>query len=214
MQATGLEYTINPGEGAFYGPKLEFVLRTPSGATGSAAPCRWTSICRRVWARLRGEDGERHVPGDAASGHARIGGALLRHSARTPCGHLPLWLSPVQVVVNTITLDADDYAHEVVQALRRAGIRAESDLRNEKISYKVREHSLAKVPVQFALGKREVEERTVSVRRLGSKQQRSQTLDEAVAGLAAEIEQHTGPLEAADARSVQPQRRDLERVTV
>jgi threonyl-tRNA synthetase len=110
-------------------------------------------------------------------------GILIEHHA----GNLPLWLSPVQVEVLTITSDADDYAREVVAALRAAGLRADSDLRNEKISYKVREHSVAKVPVLLAVGHREVENRSVAVRRLGSKQQKVQPLDEALAALATEV---------------------------
>ena len=114
----------------------------------------------------------------------RFMGILIEHHA----GHLPLWLAPQQVRVLTITSEADDYANEVVAALRDAGIRADSDLRNEKISYKVREHSVAKVPALFAVGQREIEERTVAVRRLGSKKQEVMSLDDAIASLRTEIE--------------------------
>ena len=112
----------------------------------------------------------------------RFTGILVEHHA----GHFPLWFAPLQVVVTTITSDADDYALRVAEAVRAAGLTAEADLRNEKINYKVREHSLAKVPVLFVCGRREAEEGTVSIRRLGSKDRRSADLGEAVAALAAE----------------------------
>ncbi len=111
-----------------------------------------------------------------------VTGILIEHYA----GHLPLWLSPVQIVVATITQDADDYAYDVVTAARKLGLRAEFDLRNEKINYKVREHSLAKIPVLLVVGKREAEERTVSIRRLGTQDQVSLGLDAALAALAGE----------------------------
>jgi threonyl-tRNA synthetase len=111
-------------------------------------------------------------------------GILIEHHA----GNLPLWLAPQQVKVLTITSDADEYANEIVAALRAAGMRAESDLRNEKISYKVREHSVAKVPVLFAVGQREIDERTVAVRRLGSKKQEVMSLDDAISALKFEID--------------------------
>ena len=114
----------------------------------------------------------------------RFIGILIEHHA----GNLPLWLAPLPVKVLTITSDADDYALEVVAKLREAGIAAEADLRNEKISYKVREHSVAKIPVLFAVGQREVDEQTVAIRRLGSKQQKVAALADAIAGLAEEIE--------------------------
>ncbi|MGI9335606.1 MAG: aminoacyl--tRNA ligase-related protein, partial [Gammaproteobacteria bacterium] len=200
MEATGLAISVNPGEGAFYGPKLEFTL---VDAIGREWQCGTVQVDFNLPGRLGtsyvGVDGERRVP---VMLHRAMLGSIERFAAiliEHHAGHLPLWLSPLQIVVNTITLDADDYAREVVEALRGAGLRAEADLRNEKISYKVREHSLSKVPVQLALGKREVEQRTVSIRRLGSKQQRSQALDEAVAALSAEIERRTGFLEAVDA---------------
>jgi threonyl-tRNA synthetase len=112
----------------------------------------------------------------------RFTGILIEHYA----GHLPLWLSPLQIVICTITQDGDDYAMEVAAAARKMGLRVEADLRNEKIGYKVREHSHAKIPVILAVGKREAEERTVSIRRLGSQGQTSMTLDEALASLMAE----------------------------
>ena len=112
----------------------------------------------------------------------RFTGILIEHYA----GHLPLWLSPVQIVVCTITPDADDYALEIAALARKAGLRVETDLRNEKINYKVREHSLAKIPVLIVVGRKEAAERTVSIRRLGSQAQTFATLDEALASLAAE----------------------------
>ena len=133
-----------------------------------------------------GADGEKHRPvmlhRACLGSFERFIGMLIEEHA----GRMPLWLAPRQVVVATIVSDADDYAAEVTRALTAAGIRAEADTRNEKVGYKVREHSLAKVPVILALGQREVEERTVSVRRLGEKQTRTLPLDEAARALAAE----------------------------
>ena len=114
----------------------------------------------------------------------RFMGILIQHHA----GNLPLWLAPVQVKILTITSDADEYAAEIEACLRKNGLRAESDLRNEKISYKVREHSVAKVPVQFAVGQRELENRTVAIRRLGSKKQEVMALDDAISALKTEID--------------------------
>ena len=154
---------------------------TQSGATGNAARSRSTSTCRRGSApSISRPTARRHAPvmiHRAMFGSLeRFTGILIEHYA----GHLPLWLAPVQVVVATIVSDADDYAGEVLAALKKAGLRAEADLRNEKINYKVREHSLAKVPVMLVVGKREAEERTVSVRRLGSQEQEVMSLDAAV----------------------------------
>ena len=144
----------------------------------------------RLGAFYIGADGDKHVPvmiHRAMFGSLeRFTGILVEHYA----GHFPLWLAPVQVVVATIVSDADDYAQEVLAALRRAGLRGEVDLRNEKINYKVREHSVTKVPVMFVVGMREVEERTVNVRRLGSRDQESKTLDEITAAL---LEEATPP---------------------
>jgi threonyl-tRNA synthetase len=137
----------------------------------------------RLGATYIGEDGNKHVPvmlHRAIFGSLeRFMGILIEHHA----GNLPLWLSPIQVKVLTITSEADDYAAEVVQALRDAGLRAEADTRNEKISYKVREHSVQKVPVLFAVGQREVDDRQVAIRRLGSKKQNVLPLDDAIAEL-------------------------------
>ena len=188
LEVAGLNYTHNPGEGAFYGPKLEFVLRDAIGRDWQCGTLQVDlNMPGRLGATYVGEDGEKHLPvmlHRAMFGSLeRFIGILIEHHA----GNLPLWLSPVQVKVLTITSDADDYAREVVAACAERGLRAEADLRNEKISYKVREHSVAKVPVLLAVGAREVENRSVAVRRLGSKQQRVTPLDDALTALEAEV---------------------------
>jgi threonyl-tRNA synthetase len=187
MQAAGVAYTLNEGEGAFYGPKLEYTLRDAIGRDWQCGTVQVDlNMPERLGAFYIGADGEKHVP---VMIHRAIFGSLERFTGiliENYAGHLPLWLSPVQAVVATVVSDADDYAHVVAAALKRAGLRVETDLRNEKINYKVREHSVAKVPVLLVVGKREAEERTVSIRRLGSQAQSSATLDEAVAALAAE----------------------------
>ena len=188
LERTGLEYAYNPGEGAFYGPKLEFVLRDAIGRDWQCGTLQVDlNLPARLGASYVGEDGERHVPvmlHRAMFGSLeRFTGILLEHYA----GNLPLWLAPLQVVVATITSDGDDYAVRLVDELRAAGIEAESDLRNEKIGYKVREHSLAKVPVILAVGKREVENDSVAIRRLGSKGQTVRPRAEAIAALREEI---------------------------
>jgi threonyl-tRNA synthetase len=187
VEAAGLEYEFNPGEGAFYGPKLEYVLRD---AIGRDWQCGTIQVDLNMPARLGafyiGPDGEKTAPvmiHRAMFGSLeRFTGILIEHYA----GHLPLWLAPVQAVVATIVSEADCYAGEVLDALVKAGLRAEADLRNEKINYKVREHSLAKVPVLLVVGKREAEEKTVSVRRLGSQKQEVMPLQAAVKLLTAE----------------------------
>ncbi|KQM91219.1 MULTISPECIES: threonine--tRNA ligase [Sphingomonas] len=176
-----------PGEGAFYAPKLEFHLTDAIGRTWQVGTIQSDRVLpERLDASYVGADGERHRPvmlHRAILGtFERFIGILIEHHA----GRFPLWLAPVQVVVATIVSDADDYAMKVVAALRKAGIRVETDLRNEKINYKVREHSLAKVPVLFVVGKREADEATVAIRRLGSQGQEMLSLDEAVARLAIE----------------------------
>jgi threonyl-tRNA synthetase len=176
-----------PGEGAFYAPKLEFHLTDAIGRTWQVGTIQSDRVLpERLDASYVGADGERHRPvmlHRAILGtFERFIGILIEHHA----GRFPLWLAPVQVVVATIVSDADEYAHSVVAALRKAGIRVETDLRNEKINYKVREHSLAKVPVLFVVGKREADEATVAIRRLGSQGQEMLSLDEAVARLAVE----------------------------
>ncbi len=176
-----------PGEGAFYAPKLEFHLTDAIGRTWQVGTIQSDRVLpERLDASYVGADGERHRPvmlHRAILGtFERFIGILIEHHA----GRFPLWLAPVQVVVATIVSDADEYAHRAVAALRKAGIRVETDLRNEKINYKVREHSLAKVPVLFVVGKREADEATVAIRRLGSQGQEMLSLDEAVARLAVE----------------------------
>ncbi|MDH3273904.1 MAG: threonine--tRNA ligase [Gammaproteobacteria bacterium] len=189
LEAGGLDYTHNPGEGAFYGPKLEFVLRDAIGRDWQCGTLQVDlNMPGRLGATYIGEDGNKHVPvmlHRAIFGSLeRFIGILIEHHA----GNLPLWLAPRQVEVLTITSDADDYASEIVTALRAAGLRAGCDLRNEKISYKVREHSVAKVPVLLAVGQREVDEHNVAVRRLGSKQQTVLSLDNAIAQLTEEVQ--------------------------
>ncbi|MBK5198324.1 MAG: threonine--tRNA ligase [Methyloceanibacter sp.] len=181
VEAAGLTYELNPGEGAFYGPKLEYVLRDAIGRDWQCGTIQVDlNLPGRLGAFYIAPDGEKTVPvmiHRAMFGSLeRFTGILIEHYA----GHLPLWLAPVQAVVATIVSDADVYAEEVLAALQAAGLRAEADLRNEKINYKVREHSLAKVPVLLVVGKREAEEKTVSVRRLGSQAQQVMTLDAAV----------------------------------
>ena len=187
VEAAGLTYELNPGEGAFYGPKLEYVLRD---AIGRDWQCGTIQVDLNLPGRLDafyiGPDGEKHEPvmiHRAMFGSLeRFTGILIEHYA----GHLPLWLAPVQVAVCTIVSDADKYARKVHRDLVKAGLRAELDLRNEKINYKVREHSHAKVPVLFIVGRREAEEKQVSIRRLGSRAQEVVPLREAIKALKGE----------------------------
>ncbi|MBY0303757.1 MAG: threonine--tRNA ligase [Sphingomonas sp.] len=172
------------GEGAFYAPKLEFHLTDAIGRTWQVGTIQTDTVLpERLDASYVGADGERHRPimlHRAILGtFERFIGILIEHYA----GRFPLWLSPVQAVVATIVSDADDYAHQVADKLAKAGIRVETDLRNEKINYKVREHSLAKVPNLLVVGKREAEEGTVALRQLGSDRQQRMTLDDLVAML-------------------------------
>jgi len=180
-EAAGLEFTLNPGEGAFYGPKLEFVLQDAIGREWQCGTLQVDFVMpSRLDANYVGEDGEKHRP---VMLHRAILGSFERFIAiliENYAGRFPLWLAPRQVVVATITNDADGYATEVLKACEAAGLRAEADLRNEKINYKVREHSHAKVPALFVVGKREAEEGTVAIRRLGGKQQEVLALDEAI----------------------------------
>ncbi len=176
-----------PGEGAFYAPKLEFHLTDAIGRTWQVGTIQSDRVLpERLDASYVGEDGERHRPvmlHRAILGtFERFIGILIEHHA----GRFPLWLAPVQVVVATIVSDADDYAVGLVEQLKAAGIRAETDLRNEKINYKVREHSLAKVPVLLVVGRREAEEGTVAVRRLGSDGQQVAAFGEVLDGLRGE----------------------------
>jgi threonyl-tRNA synthetase len=176
-----------PGEGAFYAPKLEWHLTDAIGRTWQVGTIQSDRVLpERLDAAYVGEDGERHRPlmlhRAIFGSYERFIGILIEHFA----GKLPLWLAPVQAVVATIVSDADDYANEALAKLRAAGIRTEADLRNEKINYKVREHSVAKVPHLLVVGKREAEEGTVAIRTLGQQQQKVLSLDEAIAMLRAE----------------------------
>jgi threonyl-tRNA synthetase len=184
VEAAGQQYTFSPGEGAFYGPKLEYALRDAIGREWQCGTLQVDfNLPGRLGAFYIDEHSDKVVPvmlHRAMFGSIeRFTGILIEHYA----GHFPLWLAPVQVVVATITSEANDYAREVAHRLGRAGLRAEVDLRNEKIGYKVREHSLSKVPVMLVLGKREVEERAVNIRRLGSKEQASMGLEAALEAL-------------------------------
>jgi threonyl-tRNA synthetase len=192
LEVSGLEYTHNPGEGAFYGPKLEFVLRDAIGRDWQCGTLQVDlNMPGRLGASYIGEDGNKHLPvmlHRAIFGSLeRFIGILIEHHA----GNLPLWLAPVQVRVLTITSDADDYAEEVAEALRAAGLRTETDTRNEKISYKVREHSVEKIPVLLAVGQREIDERNVAMRRLGSKKQSVLSLDDAIEDLSREAQERS-----------------------
>jgi threonyl-tRNA synthetase len=171
IKATGNAYTLDPGEGAFYGPKLDFKLTDAIGRVWQCGTFQVDpNLPERLGANYIAEDGNKHRPfilhRACLGSFERFLGILIENFA----GRLPLWLAPRQVVVAAIVSDADKYCLEVVAALKSAGIRAEADLRNEKINYKVREHSVGKVPVILACGMREVEEKTVSLRRLGQKQ--------------------------------------------
>jgi threonyl-tRNA synthetase len=187
LKASGRPWTLNKGEGAFYGPKLEYVLRD---AIGREWQCGTVQVDLNLPGRLGAfyidEHSNKVTPvmlHRAMFGSMeRFTGILIEHYA----GHLPLWLSPMQAVIATITSDADDHAREAVDAARKLGLRVAADLRNEKINYKVREHSLAKVPALLVVGKKEAAERTVSVRRLGQEKQEVISLDAALAALATE----------------------------
>jgi len=187
--AAGLEVTLNPGEGAFYGPKLEFVLRDTIGRDWQCGTLQVDFVLpERLDASYVGEDGEKHRPvmlhRAILGSFERFIGILIEQYA----GRFPLWLAPLQIIVTTITNDADEYAHQVHQAMIDAGLRAQLDLRNEKINYKVREHSLAKVPVILVVGEREQREGTVAMRRLGGKNQEILALKEAVDTLTKETQ--------------------------
>jgi len=187
LEAAGRPWSLNKGEGAFYGPKLEYVLRD---AIGREWQCGTVQVDLNLPGRLGAfyidEHSNKVTPvmlHRAMFGSLeRFTGILIEHYA----GHLPLWLSPLQAVVATITSDADDYAREMIDAARKLGLRVDGDLRNEKINYKVREHSLAKVPALLVIGKKEAAERTVSIRRLGKEGQKVMPLDVALKALADE----------------------------
>lgn len=177
IKATGHPYTLDAGEGAFYGPKLDFKLTDAIGREWQCGTFQVDpNLPERLDATFIGEDGGKHRPymlhRACLGSFERFIGILIENSA----GKLPFWLAPRQVVVASIISDADDYVHEVVDQLRAAGVRAEADIRNEKINYKVREHSVGKVPVILAVGAREVDERTVTLRRLGEKHTRVESL--------------------------------------
>jgi threonyl-tRNA synthetase len=184
VEAAKLPYTLNPGEGAFYGPKLEFVLRDTLGRDWQCGTLQVDFFMpERLGASYIGEDGQRHTP---VMLHRAILGSFERFIAiliEHYAGKLPLWLAPVQARVLTITGEADSYAGQVREKLAAAGLRVETDLRNEKINYKVREHSLDKTPLLLVVGKREAEDGTVALRRLGGSAQEILALDAALARL-------------------------------
>jgi threonyl-tRNA synthetase len=187
VKVAGYEYDLNPGEGAFYGPKLEFVLRDAIGRDWQCGTLQVDFVLpERLDAAYVGEDGEKHRPvmlhRAILGSFERFLGILIENYA----GRFPFWLAPLQVVVATITDEAIPYAEKVLAELKAAGLTAEADLRNEKINYKVREHSVAKVPVILVVGGREAEESTVAMRRLGGKDQEILALETAVAKLAEE----------------------------
>jgi threonyl-tRNA synthetase len=188
LDDVGLPFEWAPGEGAFYGPKIEFHLRDAIGRSWQCGTLQLDFVLpERFDITYVGEDGAKHRP---VMLHRAIVGSMERFIAiliENYAGNLPLWLAPTQAVVTTIVSDADDYARAVMDKLTSAGIRAESDLRNEKINYKVREHSLAKVPLLLVVGKREAEEGTVALRRLGSEERQViMRMDEALAMITAE----------------------------
>ncbi len=186
-KAAGYDYELLEGEGAFYGPKLEFTLTDAIGRNWQCGTLQVDpNLPERLEASFVGADGVKHRPfmlhRACLGSFERFIGILIEEHA----GKLPFWLAPRQVVVASITSDADDYVHEVVAQLQSVGVRAEADIRNEKINYKVREHSVGKVPAILAIGHREVEERTVSIRRLGEKQTRVDSLENVTKALALE----------------------------
>jgi threonyl-tRNA synthetase len=186
-KAAGLETILNPGEGAFYGPKLEFVLRDAIGRDWQCGTLQVDFVLpERLDAAFIAEDGEKHRPvmlhRAILGSFERFLGILIEHHA----GKFPFWLAPLQVVVATITNEADSYAEQVLAELKEAGIRAEIDLRNEKINFKVREHSLAKVPVMLVVGKKEAEGGTVALRRMGGADQEVLALADAIVNLRAD----------------------------
>ena len=187
VEAAGLPYTLNPGEGAFYGPKLEFVLTDAIGRDWQCGTLQVDFVLpERLDASYIAEDSQKHRP---VMLHRAILGSLERFIGiliEQYAGKLPLWLAPVQIVVATITSDAEDYAKDVKAACAKAGLRVELDISNEKINYKVREHSLAKVPLMLVVGKREAEERTVAIRRLGGREQEVVALGDAITKLVTE----------------------------
>ncbi len=187
IKATGRDFTLDPGEGAFYGPKLDFKLTDAIGRVWQLGTFQVDpNMPERLDAVYVGEDGAKHRPimlhRAVLGSFERFLGILIENYS----GAFPLWLAPVQVIVATITSDADDYAADVAQKLRAAGLRVETDLRNEKINYKVREHSLQKVPYIAVVGRKEAEEGTLALRRFGGKAQEMLSLDAAAERIAQE----------------------------
>jgi threonyl-tRNA synthetase len=189
VEAAKLPYTVNPGEGAFYGPKLEFVLRDALGRDWQCGTLQADFVLpERLGAEYVGADGNKHRP---VMLHRAILGSLERFIGiliEEHAGKFPLWLAPVQAVVTTITNEVDDYAQEVQKELEAAGLRVQLDISSNKINYKIREHSNAKIPVIIALGAREKTEKTVSIRRIGSEKQEVISLAEAKKNLYAEAQ--------------------------
>ena len=202
LDQTGLDYVANPGEGAFYGPKLEFVLRDAIGRDWQCGTLQVDFVLpERLGATFVGEDGAKHQPvmlhRAILGSFERFIGILIEHYA----GRFPMWMAPVQAVVATITNESDNHARKVHKALQETGLRTEIDLRNETINYKVREHTLAKIPAILVIGAREAEQDTVSLRWLGGKSQEVLALDQAVAKLSSaatlpvtmeRVEEHIG----------------------
>jgi threonyl-tRNA synthetase len=187
IKAVGRDYVLEPGDGAFYGPKLDFYLTDAIGRVWQCGTFQVDpNLPERLDASYIGEDGAKKRPymlhRATLGSFERFLGILIEEHA----GKLPFWIAPRQVVVASIVSDADAYVEEVVDILRKQGIRAEADLRNEKINYKIREHSVGKVPAILAIGRKEVEDRTVTLRRLGEKQTKVVDLDTIVADLTAE----------------------------
>ena len=187
IEAAGVNWTLNEGDGAFYGPKLDFKVKDAIGRTWQCGTFQLDMVLpERLDALYTGEDGQKHRPvmlhRAILGSFERFLGILIENYA----GAFPLWLAPTQVVVATIVSEADDYARSVQAQFKAAGLRVETDLRNEKVGYKVREHSVGKVPVIAVVGKNEAEQGTVAIRRLGSQAQEVVSLDEAIRILTAE----------------------------
>jgi len=190
VEATGLEWTLNPGEGAFYGPKLEFVLTDAIGRDWQCGTLQVDFVLpERLDANYIGSDDKKHRPvmlhRAILGSFERFIGILIEQYA----GKFPLWLAPKQVVICTITEDHNEYAQKIGSELKSRGLICSTDLRNEKISYKIREHSNMKTPVIFTVGDKEVQDNTVNIRRIGSKQQETLELNSAIAKLVKEIEE-------------------------
>jgi len=205
LDSKGLEWELQPGEGAFYGPKIEFSLKDCIGRVWQCGTMQMDfSMPERLGAEYVAEDGSKQVP---VMLHRAILGSIERFLGiliEQHAGALPAWLAPQQVMVATIVTQANDYANQVVSALRNAGFRADADLRNEKIGYKVREHSLQKIPAILCIGKREAEEGTVAVRRFGSKAQTVMPLEEFIEHFSDEVEQKQ-VFEATETKSSETQ---------